>query len=117
MSQTRLEDVTDGVEDCEVTVVAAISLITTEESRPLDIIHGHAASVTEEVASEHRGRERVEVVAASAALESLQTLLGSGAVAKTKDVGAVGRHRHAKLICTLEFSRHLFNLSLSLLLC
>jgi len=109
VSGLGLEDVTDGVKDGKVTVVATVGLITTEESGPLDIGHGDAAAVTEEVAGEHGSGERVVVVCASAALESLETLLSSGAVVDAHDVSAVGGDGDAQLICALEFSAHCQN--------
>jgi len=106
ISRLGLEDITDSVEDCEVTVVATIGLITTEESRPLNIRHSDAASVAEEVASEHRRGECVVVVTAGATLKGLETLFGGGGVVQTNDMGGVGRNGDTQLISALEFSAH-----------
>lgn len=107
-TQTGLENITDGIEDSKVPVVAAVCLITTEESSPLDVGHGHTATIAHKVAREHRRRERVVVVCARAALQCLFALLSRRAVSETQDVRAVCRHRHTQLFSALELCRHLF---------
>jgi len=101
-----LENVTDRVEDCEITVVATIGLITTEEGRPLDISQSNTAAVAEEIASNHGRRESVIVVAASAALEGLETLLSGGGVIQTNDVGGMSRNGNTQLLSSLKFRSH-----------